>query len=168
MRNWRKTLPKAQRTQGIASITWVSLQLHKKNANSVENKIQEQGDQKICIAALRCIGSNLGHQVALLASVTSLATRWWRHLHCHTAYDCPIDMNSWYWVVIFISQSQSQSFKMVLDSVWDTRTHRSDQGYLSRIKRPVSSGIILSNCSCSSSRSMSSSSSSSISNSSSD
>ena len=51
-----------------------------------------------------CIGLNFGHQVALLALVASLATRW-RHLHCHIAYDCSIDIISWYWVVIFISQS---------------------------------------------------------------
>ena len=45
-----------------------------------------------------CIGSNYGHKVALIALVTSLATRW-RHLHCHIAYrpiDCPIDIISWY------------------------------------------------------------------------
>ena len=32
----------------------------------------------------RSIGTNFGHQVALLALVTSLATRW-RHMHCHIA-----------------------------------------------------------------------------------
>ena len=34
-------------------------------------------------------------QVVLLALITSLATRWW-HFHCTIAYDCPIDIISWY------------------------------------------------------------------------
>ena len=55
-----QTLPEAQRTQGIASLTWVISPANKKNAT--------------------CIGSKFGHQVAPLASVTNLATRW-RHLH---------------------------------------------------------------------------------------
>ena len=39
-----------------------------------------------------------------LALVSILATRW-RHMHCHIAQDCPIDIISWYRVAILISQS---------------------------------------------------------------
>ena len=53
----KKTLPEAQRTQGIASLTWVISPANKKNAT--------------------CIGSK-SHQVEPLAS--DLATRW-RNLH---------------------------------------------------------------------------------------
>ena len=60
LRHLVKTLPEAQRTQGIASLTWVISPANKKNAT--------------------CIGSKFGHQVAPLASVTNSATRW-RHLH---------------------------------------------------------------------------------------
>ena len=35
----------------------------------------------LATSSCTCIGSNFGHQVALLALVISLATRW-RHLHC--------------------------------------------------------------------------------------
>ena len=55
-----QTLPEAQRTQCIDSLTWVISWAIKKNAT--------------------CIGSKFGHQVAPHASVTNLATRL-HHLH---------------------------------------------------------------------------------------
>ena len=50
---YNQTLPEAQPTQAIDSITWV-ISPAKKNANSVEQKIQVKDS----------IGSNSGHQVA--------------------------------------------------------------------------------------------------------
>ena len=64
MQRKTKTLPEAQRTQGIESKTWV-ISPAKTNTNSVEKKIQVK----------RLHGSNFGHQVGLIALVTSLATR---------------------------------------------------------------------------------------------
>ena len=67
--------------------------------------------------------------MALLALVTSSATRW-RHLHCHIAYDCDIGIISWCWcwVVIFISHKP-----LVFRDTW---THnRSDHGDLDPINR---------------------------------
>ena len=58
--DWNKTLPEAQRTQGIDFLTWVLSPANKKNAI--------------------CIGSKFGHQVAPLALFANLTTRW-RHLH---------------------------------------------------------------------------------------
>ena len=77
--HWEETLPEAQRTQGIESITWV-ISPAKKNENSVDKKSQVKD----------FIGSNFGQQVALLALVTSLTTRWrdlyWLvfHLNMHS------------------------------------------------------------------------------------
>ena len=57
-----------------------------------------------CLAT--CIGYKFGQQLALLASVTILATKW-RHLHCHIGHsqDCPVGIISRYRVIIIISQS---------------------------------------------------------------
>ena len=67
-----------------------------------------------------------GHQVVPLALLSMLASSWC-HLHCHIAWDCPIDIISWYWVCNpHQPESHQLSLQMVLESVRDIRTHRSD------------------------------------------
>ena len=63
----KKTLPEAQRTQGIDSLTWV-ISPAKYNAT--------------------CIGSKVGQHVMQLELVPSLATRW---CYLHYLQNCPPD-----------------------------------------------------------------------------
>ena len=82
-----KTLPEAQRTQGIASKLELSLQLmvaplalvpnlatRWRHLHELKNWPQ---DGATCIS---CMSWKIGHQMAPLALVPNLATRW-RHLH---------------------------------------------------------------------------------------
>ena len=98
----------------------------------------------------------LHDQMAPHALITNLATRWphlhwfqfwpqggatfisykFGHLHCHIAYDCPIDINSCYWVINIISQSHICSVCKTSCTHSDRAidTYRSDLGYLGPIK----------------------------------
>ena len=94
----RKTLPGAQRTQGIYSLTWV-ISPAKYNATCIGSKFGQLYVVPLVLfqnlTTRWChqnwfqiwptcnaisIGSNFGHQVAILVLVPNLATRW-RHLH---------------------------------------------------------------------------------------
>ena len=94
----KKTLPEAQRTQGIDSLTWV-ISPAKYNATCIGSKFGQLYVVPLVLVQnlttrwchqnwfqiwptcnAISIGSNFGHQVALLALVTNLVTRW-RHLH---------------------------------------------------------------------------------------
>ena len=86
-----ETLPEAQRTQGIDSLTWVATYIGSKFGQLyvvplvlVQNLTTRWCHQNwfqmwpTCYAI--SIGSNFVHQVVLLALVTQLTTRW-RNLH---------------------------------------------------------------------------------------
>ena len=91
MFTFEKTLPEAQRTQGIESITWVNL-----STRIVWNWFQWNflnwlqiwpPDGATCIGCQFChrmhhlhIDSKFDHQMAPIALVANLPTRW-RHLH---------------------------------------------------------------------------------------
>ena len=116
----QKTLSEAQRTQGIASVTWIIF-LTEINLKVASLVLVPSLAKMWCnlyyfqfwpLGGANCIGWEFGLQmtllvpilVALLALVTSLATRW-RLLQCHIALDYLIGSISWYWVGNFISQS---------------------------------------------------------------
>ena len=107
----KQTLPEAQRTQGIDSLTWV-ISPAKKNTTCIGfNCIGQYVMQFALVPILApggatCISCKISHQMAPFALITNFPTRS-SHLHCHSALECPIGSISWYWVGIFISQSRS-------------------------------------------------------------
>ena len=90
-----KTLPEAQRTQGIASLTCVI-----SPANGGET----------------CINSRFGHQMAPFALVANLATRW-RHLHKSTSLALPhcLELPSWHYQLVltwYLHQPESHQLSL--------------------------------------------------------
>ena len=91
-----QTLPEAQRTQGIDSITWI-MSPAKKNSNSVDKKSQVK----------KSIGSNFSYQVAPLVLPHCLWLPYWHHqlvlscyLHQPTSHQlCLQKVSQWVWKI---------------------------------------------------------------------
>ena len=128
-------MPEAQRTQGIASITWIiflteinlqyflkpvfiSLEYAFSDLLQIDSKFGHQ------IMSLALLGSKFGHQVVSLVLPNCLGMSYWHYRL----------VLGWY---LHQPESHQLSLQKVSQLVRDKRTHRSDQGHLGPIKTRI-------------------------------